>query len=908
MTSIRSQVFTVIQEIHPFYQRHKRWLYPIKDFALHIPALKRLRDAAIDGKSHRESGWQITGSVERALQNQHVAGAVPSLIAKTPIKVMPVVFEDVVLFYREAVRYDDLKIAINFFCEWLEDNFQKLPGRQLVEYVETFEFALRSLNGRTVTKVPKIQLGHLQNAKVVRRAYLVYFTVLVDNLEFKRAEQLLRTVTVEDHNLLFQAAIVLQRKPARVELDATSRLTLRDTVLVMLEENLLELGVPDSFTRMIDASVKANELESFLTAVQNVRQTLRKNNQTEEWVARLAPIFKHVLRQLISLGHIELARIILQQCKATLSESIVDDIETRLAVNELSEAAAYTYLRNNAQHSQTARNLLLAAAWDRNDFQTARILAEQPLSTNAPLRRQISRKSTVDRLHFLEQTSEIVHRIEQPEQPTGYVLLASLNCFNTLAMVTPALIELKRQGFAVGSLMKGVLNQQPPSAAHASIADLFNSIDRAREDGELVLDWKVDWSNRVVSAEGINFYQGVYERLSTIYRRATIAIDDEPVASAFASILRRCDYILRHCKNIERAAEQSEQPIVLLGSNSHVAPYSVFRDFALARPLPNLRYVAASVAYENYYTNLGSKTSGSMAVVDMTLHRNCRAPFLAIPERFERWYQDNKGSQEVHKRFEELVAKNRTGRDEGVHSSPAAAALNHARREGRRIVCCFGKILCDLAVPYDGGPAHEDMIDWLHHSVEIARANPDLLLLIKPHPHELRPEIALELTEKLEDVLPENLPKNVVVLNHAEFNAGDLAQYLDLAVLWNGTACLELTGLGVPVVMCSHFGRYDYPLALNYPKDRTGYENLLAKAILRAPAPELRKKAMGLLHYMGTKEVALPNTYSRRPITNDSIGVPTWYMDKINDYLISGDSYMELAACRIIEGVKEGVK
>ncbi|WP_254277422.1 hypothetical protein [Halomonas sp. 3H] len=903
MSLIRDKVIGMIHDIHPFYQRHKTWLSPIKELVLCVAPIKRLRDAAIDGYGYGADRKKV--DVSMTLHDKNAEVAVPLLIEKTSVALMPVTFEDAILFYREQVRYDDLKVAVECFSQWLEQNHERLSGRLLVEYLESLSFSLRSLNGRTISKVPNVNLSHLRSAKNSRRAYLTYFAALVDNLELDRAEKLLNSAVNPNPSLLFQAAVVLQRKPTRVELDATRRLVLREGVLSMLDANLRELGVPENIIALIGASAR-EDVKRFVFVSQNILEAVSHDALPGEREASLAPIFKFIARRLISLDRTDLANMLLEWLRPLLPEGVIDDLETRIAIQKLSSDAAYNYLKKAADHSPTARNLLGAYAWDRNDFSMARKLAEQPLSDShsVPLRRQVAQKSTVDRLRFLEQTSEIIRREEQPAQPVGYVLLASLNCFNTLAMVTPALIELKRRGYAVGSLMKGVLDQRPPSETDPSIANLFNSLDRAREDGELVFDWQVDWQNRKVIAEGVNFYQGIYENLSNVYRRASITIDEEPVASTFEIILRRCDYVLRACQLLEHAALKTGQPIVLLGSNSHVAPYSIFRDFALDRRLPNLRYVVASVAYENYYTNLGSKTSGSMAVVDMTLHRNCRAPFLAIPDRFEHWYNDHRDSPDVQNRFDELMAKNRTGSGNSVHSSPMANILSEARNEGRRIVCCFGKILCDLAVPYDGGPAHSDMLDWVRHSIKVARDNPDLLLLIKPHPHELRPEIALELTEKLEDIIPKDLTDNVIVLNHAEFNAGDLAQYLDLAVLWNGTACLELTGLGVPVVMCSHFGRHDYPIPLVYPESKSDYEYLLTSAMLVSPDQELRKKAMGLLHYMGTKEVAIPNLYSRRPITNDSIGVPSWYMDKVNDFVASGDPYMDLAADRITEGVQ----
>lgn len=296
-----------------------------------------------------------------------------------------------------------------------------------------------------------------------------------------------------------------------------------------------------------------------------------------------------------------------------------------------------------------------------------------------------------------------------------------------------------------------------------------------------------------------------------------------------------------------------------------------------------------------------------MAIVDMNYNRGTRAPFLAVEKRFDRWLDNNRDSDAVSTSVSELINTNRakTGVNSDLSTAESVSILEEikaARRDGKKVICCFGKILCDLCVPYDGGPAHTDLVDWINHTIELLK-DEDVLLLIKPHPHELRREIALDLVDHMRDVIPDELPGHVRFLNHSDFNVSELAGLLDLAILWNGTSGLELTIQGVPVMMCAHFGRLDYPVNLLYPESRSQYESFLKAKNFPVPSDDTSFRAAALLYYMGTDEVSLKNSYSLRPATNDKVGMPKWNHEALNEYFMNGDKYIETAAYRAVESV-----
>ncbi|MEO9528642.1 hypothetical protein [Roseibium sp.] len=526
-------------------------------------------------------------------------------------------------------------------------------------------------------------------------------------------------------------------------------------------------------------------------------------------------------------------------------------------------------------------------------------------------RRRISpaKKSGVlkqaQQLEFIAESGRILASVPQPRMPKGVVFLASQTCFNSLAMLIPALVEIKKQGYAVINLTEGML---PSDRTGLDYIDRFEGrIPLNLFTHEYDLTWEINWPEKSVRVGKFEFYQGFYERLSTQHRTFFVNLNDIAVYKDFITQLKRCDTVLSVCKQAaEELADKRGIPVSFVTGNSHVTPFSVVRDFCRQKKSPLISFINTNIAYENYFSNLGGKYANTFCVTDMTLHENIRAPFLARRDQFEPWYEDNKNNGTFLQQAEDLINVNRNSSTDNRSEVELIEYLTEQKKAGKKILCAFGKIPVDLNVPYDGGPAHEDMADWLNHTVETCGRSEDVILLIKPHPHELRPEIALDLQEGFADLIREPLADNVRILGHREINAHVLAPHLDLALLWNGSAGLELTAKGIPVMMCSHFGRHDYPVDLIYPADRPGYEAYLKAAVFEQPDYELRKKAAFLISFMNTDEITLTNQYSLRQVTNDKIGIPQWRHDSIARFLREGDPHIKRAADRILEKFEGG--
>jgi capsular polysaccharide export protein len=520
-------------------------------------------------------------------------------------------------------------------------------------------------------------------------------------------------------------------------------------------------------------------------------------------------------------------------------------------------------------------------------------------ATSRTLARRVGLEEEAKKLAFCRRTSEILNSVPQPSLPRGVIFLASQTCFNTLALMTPALVELKKKGYAVVNLVAGMTEHQPTGRTY--IDQLAGAIPLDLVECKWRFRWEVDWDAKRVEALGINFYQGFYERLSTASRRYHVRLTDVAIRTQFLKQLKRADTCLHVCELVRESVLGRGLPCSFVTGNSHVTPFSVFRDYARHHDHPRMNFINCNVAYESYFTNLGSKFANTMCVTDMTLYPLIRAPFLARRDQFDNWYARNSNNPEFAEKAASLIGVNRVGSADARSDNELVQELEKAKKAGKKIICAFGKVPVDLNVPFDGGPAHSDMADWLNHTIQVCGGKDDILLLVKPHPHELRPEIALDLVEGLHDLVEVKVPENVKILGHKDINVHALAPYLDLAILYNGSSALELTAMGVPVMMTSHFGKHDYPIDLLYPQSRHNYEHFLLSEAFPAPEQDLRKKAAYLICYLGSDEISIVNQYAIRQITNDKIGVPRWRETEIRNFIEKGDARMELIANRIVE-------
>jgi len=541
-------------------------------------------------------------------------------------------------------------------------------------------------------------------------------------------------------------------------------------------------------------------------------------------------------------------------------------------------------------------------------------------ATSRSLNIALGQEGILADLQFLKATNDILNEIPQPRTPTGIAVIVAKNAHELNAYPILALRELKQRGFAIVSLVSGVLDYQATGIPDIDqIANQLNaSMDHARwqhgPDGHADKQWEIDFRARRIAYGDVDVYWGVREDLGCRNRRYTIDFEDPSKQNILSDNMRRIEVFEVCVRQIADVGRRLKLPVRILLPYVHLGSHFYTRRYVQTLALQqDISVVHVANAYENYFANFQTDEATTVAVRDMTHHRDLAGAYFAPVESFERYYSQLSADEkeQIVDKVEKWTKQHRVQRQVEVGQSDRLDFLMSERQRGKKIIGLVGKVLFDLEMPRGDGPAHADMREWFDHTVEIARANPHLHLLIKPHPHEIREEIALYPTEFLKDWLPADLPPNVHFLGHDEFNLFELAEILDLALLWNGTAALELGVLGVPTIIGAYYGHINYPAGHILPESRAHYEQLLAAPTNPIPSTEVRLRAAALINYFRHPDHSIPYRYTYRGFTNRSIRNLRWFEEDLQAYRARGDANVtkiadRIAASRTVEPVTCG--
>jgi hypothetical protein len=194
----------------------------------------------------------------------------------------------------------------------------------------------------------------------------------------------------------------------------------------------------------------------------------------------------------------------------------------------------------------------------------------------------------------------------------------------------------------------------------------------------------------------------------------------------------------------------------------------------------------------------------------------------------------------------------------GIQFWPEMRGLNEAFLERasrfRQIVPVFTNVV------YDTSQAHANvvfphMFAWLDTVLDIIRAHPETLFVIRAHPDEMRPGTAKQSRESVRDWVQRNrvseLP-NIVFIDSQEYiSSYELIQRSKFVVVYNSSIGLEATLLGRPV-LCGGRARYtQYPIVF-FPQSISEYhhrfEEFLTAEGIETP-PEFQRNARRFLYY-----------------------------------------------------------
>ncbi|WP_289044291.1 hypothetical protein [uncultured Aliiroseovarius sp.] len=410
------------------------------------------------------------------------------------------------------------------------------------------------------------------------------------------------------------------------------------------------------------------------------------------------------------------------------------------------------------------------------------------------------------------------------------------------------------------------------------------------ECNTLLNDWIVDPERKEISCQGINYYEGFYERVSRVLK--VYDVDwSVPHARHFLDLwLRQSDRAIAALDGVKIVLEKSQAKATLISLQSQFAPYFVLKIYA-SHHSNFFEHVTLSSSYENWATNVSGAPVSSVTILNNTTYPYPSAPAFGTNDHFENWF-DTSFAKDYERLLEvtrsmtsiaragsltpEAKALLNTLLERKQHSDSAVArgaddarSMHLYRQEDQpKIFCMLGKIPYDLAVPYQGGPAHTDIKDWLNHTIETFIGHKNILL-IKPHPHELNYAISHKPNETFLDLIErQELPENISILPYRGVNLQDLIPIVDHFLCWNGSSIPELGSQGISILAADDWARKNYPVDVKLPRDRNHYERMLLGDEEITMSSDFSKRCTAYIAYMVEAPFAIRNPYVGRSATN----------------------------------------
>jgi hypothetical protein len=497
--------------------------------------------------------------------------------------------------------------------------------------------------------------------------------------------------------------------------------------------------------------------------------------------------------------------------------------------------------------------------------------------------------------------------------PKGYVVIFDLGSRITTGLMVPISLALMRKGYAVCSSVAATMpaSDLPELGATSGMIRSrgISLTDEPTGSTTLHNKWDVDWDNGIVACDGINYFTFFLERISKMGKAYRAGITSPASERLFKDMLRRSDLALVLCKRLITLSATTGKPIRIVSMDTHFAPWGIVRRWCNeVGQCHGIHLVALSISYENYFSNLTSLEAGTISVEDMTARPDLRHPLFGGRERFDNYIEHQPKALRNRKSVLEWVKVDRS-RTSTIDDSARSLVLNRiatAKASGRKVFAAFGKVLIDFAAPDDRGHVFRDFPEWIQFLVDTTTQK-DALLIVKPHPHEIRPEIAMDGVQTMRDLLPKNLPENVIFLDHATFNSFELAEHIDAAFVWNGTIYCEFPILGKPAFAESIWAERDYPIDSDVVRTREEYEAILSGEKKLRVRKSTTDRATAYLQFMKSPEVAIPFKYVRRAGTNMAIGANEFYDDQLAVLEKDGDPWVDLAAERFFASEVKGI-
>jgi len=216
--------------------------------------------------------------------------------------------------------------------------------------------------------------------------------------------------------------------------------------------------------------------------------------------------------------------------------------------------------------------------------------------------------------------------------------------------------------------------------------------------------------------------------------------------------------------------------------------------------------------------------------------------------------------------------------------------------QNKKVFVLFTHLFYDTPI-YDTSPSFKDMCDWILGTIEFFNKRDDLLLL-KPHPVEIRPdEPQKEPNETLASFLDDRVEKindNICLLEPRLFAMEEICPHMSCGLIWRSSVGMELAYRRIPCIIAGT-PRY-ISLDLIYPKSKEDYFRLIERAKELKVTKEQALNTARYMYCLKNKYIHINCLQYDRNSRNMH-----WNREALQDYLKNGNKNVDILIDQMLD-------
>ncbi|MGD2187826.1 MAG: hypothetical protein PVI71_16965 [Desulfobacterales bacterium] len=467
-------------------------------------------------------------------------------------------------------------------------------------------------------------------------------------------------------------------------------------------------------------------------------------------------------------------------------------------------------------------------------------------------------------------------------------------------LYTLLLHEFSKQGVASYFLFKNnLLSSYYPrfdidghKISNAFTVEKKKRLIKSSDGQRLFFEWAVDIENKKIEAKGINFFPIVTNTLRAIQKRYNVFYNDENNKPVYSDLIQSCDLLLKYFLLLKDYANKTNKKIRLVGWEISYIPNGVFRmlcdQLTYNRDIEFIELDRGNIGYFGQYHFRES-------YISTVNHTRTKSSFGWAVSKEELAEVDDKEIE-----LDELLKPVSKALEKDIYDKipdnqkTVMKTLEEYQSKEKKIFVLFAHLFYDTPLD-DESAAFNGMCEWIKETIKYFNGKENLLL-IKPHPSELRKdEPKKKPNETLASFLRDaQLSDNIIILEPRVFTVKDLSPFMSCGLIWRSSVAMELTFLGIPCIIAGN--PYYSVLDLNIVKDREQYFDMIKRSH-EINVPEKLKVDIAKYLYLLEKKHAYVDCISydvkRRKIH--------WNRKALKSYLKSGNQTVNSIVDNMLE-------